>query len=145
MNPNIEVITPVLWAVNSQWIKAGWISELSPVLDQRETVNKYASLTDDGIMILKKESEFYPILKLLVPKIMQYSDEKLLSISQAIRFRETLDGYEKLYLNVMEWEAERRRIRADYLNHIPRPTWKIRIKKFLQKVGEKIGYYQHSD
>lgn len=24
MNPNIEVITPVLWGVNSFYVKAGW-------------------------------------------------------------------------------------------------------------------------
>lgn len=66
MNPNIEVITPELWAVNSGYIKAGW-------------------------------------------------------------------------------EIERRRVRADYLNRLPRLTLKSRIKKFLQKVGEYFGFYQNSD
>ena len=35
--------------------------------------------------------------------------------------------------------------KADYLNPFPRPTLKSRIKKLLQKVGEKFGYYQNSD
>lgn len=39
MNPNIEVITPELWAVNSEYIKAGWIRELSPIPGM-ESANK---------------------------------------------------------------------------------------------------------
>lgn len=143
MNPNIEVITPELWAVNSGYIKAGWIRELSPV-PGLESVNKYASLTNDGIMILKKESEFYPILKQLVPKIMLHTDEEL-QLCHKLNHKAVLDDYEKLYLNVMEWEIERRRVRADYLNRFPHPTLKNRIRKLLQKVGEKFGYYQNSD
>ena len=143
MNPNIEVITPELWAVNSGYIKAGWIRELIPV-PGLESVNKYASLTNDGIMILKKESEFYPVLKQLVPKIMRHTDEEL-QLCRRLNYKAVLDDYEKLYLNVMEWEIERRRVRADYLNRFPRPTLKSRIRKFLQKVGEKFGYYQNSD
>ena len=143
MNPNIEVITPELWAVNSGYIKAGWIRELSPV-PGLESVNKYASLTNDGIMILKKESEFYPILKQLVPKITLHTDEEL-QLCHKLNHKAVLDDYEKLYLNVMEWEIERRRVRADYLNRFPRPTLKNRIRKLLQKVGEKFGYYQNSD
>lgn len=143
MNPNIEVITPELWAVNSGYIKAGWIQELTPV-PGLESVNKYASLTNDGIMILKKESEFYPILKQLVPKIMLHTDEEL-QLCHKLNQKAVFDDYEKLYLNVMEWEIERRRVRADYLYRFPRPTLKSRIKKLLQKVGEKFGYYQNSD
>ena len=143
MNPNIEVITPELWAVNSGYIKAGWIRELSPV-PGLESVNKYASLTNDGIMILKKESEFYPILKQLVPKIMLHTDEEL-QLCHKLNHKAVLDDYEKLYFNVMEWEIERRRVRADYLNRFPRLTLKNRIRKLLQKVGEKFGYYQNSD
>lgn len=143
MNPNIEVITPELWAVNSGYIKAGWIQELTPV-PGLESVNEYASLTNDGIMILKKESPFYPILKQFVPKVMQHSNEEL-QLCHDLNNKAVLDDYEKLYLNVMEWEIERRRVRADYLNRLPRLTLKSRIKKFLQKAGEYFGFYQNSD
>ena len=143
MNPNIEVIAPELWAVNSGYIKVGWIQELTPV-PGLESANEYASLTNDGILILKKESEFYPILKQLVPKIMRHTDEEL-QLCHRLNYKAVLDDYEKLYLNVMEWEIERRRVRADYLNRFPQPTLKSRIRKFLQKVGEKFGYYQNSD
>lgn len=144
MNPNIEVITPELWAVNSSYIKAGWIQDLTPI-SGIESTNEYASLTNDGIMILKKESEFYPILKQFVPKVMQYTDKKLLCCIQALKFRTTQSSYEKVYLNVMEWEIKRRFVRDTYLNNRPCPTWKIRIKKFLQKVGEIYGNYKNSD
>lgn len=143
MNPNIEVITPELWAVNSGYIKAGWIQELTPV-PGLESANEYASLTNDGIMILKKESPFYPILKQFVPKVMQHSNEEL-QFCHNLNNKAVLDDYEKLYLNVMEWEIERRRVRADYLKRLPRPTLKSRIKKFLQKVGEYFGFYQNSN
>ena len=143
MNPNIEVIIPDLWAVNSEYIKAGWIQELTPV-PGLENANEYASLTNDGIMILKKESEFYPILKQLVPKIMQHTDEEL-QLCRNLNNKAVLDNSEKLYLNVMEWEIERRRVRSDYLSRLPRSTLKNRIKKLLQKVGEKLGNYQDSD
>lgn len=143
MNPNIEIITPELWAVNSGYIKAGWIQELTPV-PGLESVNEYASLTNDGIMILKKESPFYPILKQFVPKVMQHSNEEL-QLCHNLNNKAVLDDYEKLYLNVMEWEIERRRVRADYLNYLPRLTMKSRIKKILQRVGEYFGYNQNSD
>lgn len=136
MNPNIEVIIPELWAVNSGYIKAGWIQELTPVPGLEST--------NDGVMILKKESEFYPILKQLVPKIIQHTNEEL-QLCYRLNNKAVLNDYEKLYLNVMEWEIERRRVRADYLNDLPRPTLKSRIKKFLQKVGEYFGFYQNSD
>ena len=126
MNSNIEVITPELWAVNSGYIKAGWIRELSPV-SGLESINEYVSLTNDGIMILKKESEFYPTLKLFVPKIMRRTDEEL-QLCTIIKYKPVLNNYEKLYLNVIEWEIERRRVRADYMNHLTRRTLKDRIK-----------------
>ncbi len=144
MNPNIEVITPVLWAVNSQWVKAGWISELSLVADRGESVNQYASLTNDGIMILKKESDFYPILKQIIPKIMQHTDQELQLCNQAMNEKLALNEYERLYLNVMEWEIQRRNVRRAYLRDHPK-TIRERIRNFLMKVGEKRGNHKNSD
>lgn len=131
MNSNIEVITPELWAVNSEYIKAGWIRELSPVSDL-ESINEYVSLTNDGIMILKKESELYPTLKLFVPKIMRRTDEEL-QLCTIIKDKTVLNNYEKFYLNVIEWEIERRRVRADYMNHPTRRRLKDRIRVFFKR------------
>lgn len=144
MNPNIEVITPVLWAVNSQWVKAGWISELTPVSERGESVNQYASLTNDGIMILKKESEFYTVLKQIIPKIMQHTDQELQLCNQAMNEKLALNDYERLYLNVMQWEIRRRNVRRIYLQDHPQTIWG-KIKRFLKKVGGKNGNYQNSD
>lgn len=144
MNPNIEVITPVLWAVNSQWVKAGWISELTPVSDHGASVNQYASLTNDGIMILKKESEFYPVLKQIIPKIMKHTDQELQLCNQAMNGKLALNDYERMYLNVMEWEIQRRNVRRAYLQEHPQTIWG-KIRRFLKKVGGKNGNYQNSD
>lgn len=146
MNPNIEVITPKLWAVNSEYIKAGWIQELTPVLNTESRKNKYASLTNDGIMILKKESEIYPLLKLLVPKIILHTNKELQSCLQTMKSKDNLGNYEKIYMDVLEWESKRRRIRYEYLNgQAHRLSWRSKIKRLLQKVGEKFGYYKNSD
>lgn len=145
MNPNIEVIAPDLWAVNFQWVKAGWIKELQPIPDVELNSEKYASLKDDGTMVLNKESELYPILKQFMPKVMQHTDEELSIFNKALNQKIALDGYERLYLNVMEWEIKRRCIKQAYLLANPKPTLKEKIKKFLRKVGEKYGFYQNSD
>lgn len=144
MNPNVEIITPELWAVNREYIKAGWIQELHPTSDFDSSTNKNASLTDSGIMILNKGSEFYSLLKQFVPKIMQHSNEELQQCYQSMTNKIFLDNHEKLYLNVLEWEMKRRRVRSEYLNSLQHPIIRA-FKNFLKKVGEKIGYYQHSD
>lgn len=140
MNPNVEVILPELWAVNSAYVKNGWIRELQPIPGLDYNTNEYASLTDKGIMVLKKESEFYPVLKQFLLKIMQHTDEELQYCYQKIHGRVVLNEYERLYLNVMEWEIKRREVKQAYLMEHPR-TLKDRIKKFLRKVGEKYGFY----
>lgn len=145
MNPNIEVIAPDLWAVNFQWVKAGWIKELQPIPDVELNSEKYASLKDDGTMVLNKESELYPILKQFMPKVMQHTDEELSIFNKALNQKIALDGYERLYLNVMEWEIKRRCVKQAYLLANPKLTLKEKIKKFLRKVGEKYGFYQNND
>lgn len=145
MNPNIEVIAPDLWAVNFQWVKAGWIKELQPIPDVELNSEKYASLKDDGTMVLNKESELYPILKQFMPKVMQHTDEELSIFNKALNQKIALDGYERLYLNVMEWEIKRRCIKQAYLLNHPKSTLKEKIKKYLWKVGEKYGFYQNND
>lgn len=64
---------------------------------------------------------------------------------KTIHSKVVLDDYERLYLNVMEWEIKRRCVKQEYLMNHPKPTLKDKIKEFLRKVGEKFGYYQNSD
>ena len=93
---------------------------------------------------MNKGSEFYPLLKQFVPKIMQHSNEELQQCYQAMTNKIFLDNHEKLYLNVLEWEVKRRQVRSEYLNSLQHPIIRA-FKNFLKKVGEKFGYYQHSD
>ena len=132
MNGNIEIINNYLWAVNSAYIKQGYIQELTPVPEESE--NPYVSLTNDGIMILKKESELYPVLKKIIIKIMGYSDELLNYAVLKMRRASKPDAYEKLYLNVLEWELKRRCVLAEYQKNLPKPTFKDKINKFRKKV-----------
>ncbi|MCD8376153.1 MAG: hypothetical protein LUD69_04360 [Oscillospiraceae bacterium] len=142
MNRNIEVITPELWAVNSQWVRAGYIRELSPVDGVDWNSNTNASLTNNGILILKKESEFYPILKKFMPKIMALPDSELQARWENMKDKPKTDGYTRMYYDALRWELKRRRIKRDYLESVPRLTLKDRIKEFLRKVGEKYGYFK---
>lgn len=75
---------------------------------------------------------------------MQYTDEELL-LCHRVNKNTVLDDYKKLYLNVMEWEIERRRVRAAYMNGFPFHRIRNFIKEIIKKVGEKYGNYQNSD
>lgn len=133
MNKNIEVINENLYAVNSAYIKMGYIQEFMPLSEDVTDGNPYASLSNDGILILKKESEFYPILKKLLLRIMEHSDEQLnLSLDKMRKVSEP-DAYEKMYLNVLEWEIKRRYVKTEYVMSKHKPTFKDKIIMCLRK------------
>ena len=137
MNKNIEVINENLWVVNSAYIKMGYIHELVPLTEGITSENPYISLTNDGILILKKESEFYPILKNLMQRIMGHSDEQLTFAVDKMQKVSELDAYETMYLNVLEWEIKRRCVKAEYLSSQPKPTFKDKIIKWIRKKVKK--------
>lgn len=136
MNKNIEVINENLWAVNSAYIRMGYIQELVPLSKGITSENPYASLTNDGILILKTESEFYPILKNLMQRIMGHSDEQLMYAIAKMRKVSEPDAYEKMYLNVLEWEIKRRCVKAVHCQPIPTLIGKI-IKRMIRKKVRK--------
>lgn len=140
MNKNIEVINENLWAVNSAYIRMGLIQELVPLSEGITSENPYASLTNDGILILKNESEFYPILKNLMQRIMGHSDEQLNFAVDKMRKVSEPDAYEKMYLNVLEWEIKRRCVKADYLSSQPKPTFKDKIIKWMIRKKVRIWH-----
>ena len=132
MNPNIEVITPVLWGVNSFYVKAGWTKELLPIPqppDQLLTGSKDVSLTDNGIMVLHKESELYPTLKKFVPRIMEHSDEELVTSLQKISSKSNLDNYEKLYKTVWSNKSNTEKFTI-------KPTRQKLIHQFLKRLSK---------
>ena len=140
MNRNIEVINENLWAVNSAYIRMGYIQELVPLSEGITSKNPYASLTNDGILILKTESEFYPILKNLMQRIMGHSDEQLNFAVDKMQKVSKPDAYEKMYLNVLEWEIKRRCVKAEYLSSQPKPTFKDKIIKWMIRKKVRIWH-----
>lgn len=140
MNKNIEVINENLWAVNSAYIRMGYIQELVPLSEGITSENPYASLTNDGILILKSESEFYPILKNLMQRIMGHSDEQLNFAVDKMRKVSEPDAYEKMYLNVLEWEIKRRCVKSEYLSDQPKPTFKDKIIKWMIRKKVRIWH-----
>lgn len=134
MNPNIEVITPELWGVNRSYVLAGWIKELPPSAEGY--TNPYATLTNDGIMILNKDSEFYDILKRFVPKIMQHSDQELKQIKEKLERTPAKNNYKVLYLDVVRWELERWRVRAKVAKIKVDVSLLKRLLKIFRKEGE---------
>ncbi len=137
MNRNIEVINENLWSVNSVYIRMGYIQELVPLSEGATGENLYASLTNDGILILKNESEFYPILKNLLQRIMGHSDEQLNFALKKMRKGPKQDAYEKIYLNVLEWEIKRRCVKAEYFASQPKLTFKDKIIMWIRKKVRK--------
>lgn len=130
MNPNVEIITPELWAVNSEYIKAGWIENLTYLYP--ENPNPYASLTDNGVLIIRKETEFYDFLKKMLPRIMRYSDKTLQDFIDILSAKADKDEYEKALQNLVEWEQKRRRVKVEYLKHNKPLSLFEAIKKLLK-------------
>ena len=136
MNRNIEIINENLWAVNREYVRMGYIQELVFFPSCSNSENPYASLKNDGTLILDSESEFYPILKQLLPRIMKYSDEKLLlAIKELKEIKEIKnpDGYEKMLLNVLEWEEKRRCVKVKYLASLPKLTFKDKLLRWIME------------
>ncbi|MBO4998180.1 MAG: hypothetical protein J6D02_09305 [Lachnospira sp.] len=113
MNANIEIINENLWGVDRDYVKAGYINELF-FMSEADDSNPHASLTADGIMILNKKSELYEVLKKFIPRMMAYSDADLEEIRRVTNYKKEMDSYERLYLDIIEWEQKRRRVKKEY-------------------------------
>ena len=57
MNPNIEVVNENLWVVNFGHIRMNWVDGLR-YLDEKDDCSNYAGLSDDGKLIVNKETEY---------------------------------------------------------------------------------------
>lgn len=132
MNKNIEVINENLWGVNQQYVKQGHIQELTNLPGARPELQDI-SLTDNGILVLNKCSSVYDVLKKFVPKVMERTDDQLKTALEKMQKVKKPDAYEKMYLNILEWEILRRYVKADYTANLPVPTLKDKIIGFLRK------------
>ena len=78
MNPNIKVINKNLWLVNQEYVKAGYIKELSFLPESSEGD---FHITDSGKIVLNDISEADAIHKFFIPafKIVMGFPEYLLN------------------------------------------------------------------
>lgn len=152
MNPNIQVITENLWAVNFQYVKMEYIQELN-FTHVENGENKIACIKEDGIIVLNKEfsnvlHSFIPFLKevmtlkdkdlhtkqgfckvmrSLVPKAANLPDSKIMNFV----WKENPNIW-TTYRNACNWEKERREVEKAYMKKHPL----FACKKFL-KGGEQ--------
>lgn len=75
MNRNIEVINENLWAVNQEYVKQGYIKELSSLPRITPELHNI-SLTNQGILVLNKGVPGYEMTKKFVIRIMGHTDEQ---------------------------------------------------------------------
>lgn len=92
MNKNIEVINENLWAVNQQYVKLGYIKELS-TLPGMSPETKPISLTEQGILVLNTVDPVYDITRKLLIRIMQHSDEQLQDAYEKMQKVKEPDAY----------------------------------------------------
>jgi hypothetical protein len=111
MNKNIEVINPYLWGVNYHHLK--FIKELTYQDNSPGALEKPASLTNDGIIVLNKSHEMYPTLKQFFPKIMESTDEELLYKIKYMKDKDR-DGYDRVYKYCLDAEAKRRFLEKEF-------------------------------
>ncbi|BCJ92841.1 hypothetical protein acsn021_04100 [Anaerocolumna cellulosilytica] len=141
MNQNIEVINKNLWAVNQEYVRQGFIKELS-ILPGSNPESKDASLSNDGKLILNKSSPMYDTLSKFVPRVMDMADDILQDTYEKMKKIQTPDNYEKLYLSVLGWEIKRRHVRAEYLDSLHKANYKDRLKNIIINwIRRKVNQY----
>jgi hypothetical protein len=139
MNKNIEVINENLWAVNQYYVQAGYIKELETLPGQTPETHGI-SLSDTGVLILNTADPAHDITRKLLLKIMEHSDEQLKFAYNKMQQVQSPDTYEKMYLNVLEWEIKRRCVKAEFLNSQPKPTFKDKIIIYWRKKVRELWH-----
>ncbi|WP_157453644.1 hypothetical protein [Clostridium sartagoforme] len=153
MNPNISVINENLWAVDFEYIKQGWVKDLSfnnpkPsdymcfTHDGKIVINKNKPYHEDIIKYLKiimrfKEEQlgtvqgFHFFLRIFIPKADNLTDEAFEKFVQSSQ----LDAVQKQFNDISNIEKNRRIIHAEYIKGIKKPTGIDKIKKIFKKKG----------
>ncbi len=129
MNPNIEVINNKLWAVDFYHLK--YIQELSSFNDDSpDALDKVASLSSDGVIVLNKNHEIYPTLKLIFPKIMKMTDSELFGSANYMKDINR-DGYDRVYKFILDAEVKRRVLEKEFKQQSNDKPILKRILKFI--------------
>lgn len=111
MNPNIEVINKNLWGVNYYHLQ--FIKELTYHDTSPDAMEKAASLTSDGVIVLNKSHELYDTFKKLFQRVMERTDEQLLGQIEYMKDKNR-DGYDRVYKFILDAEAKRRMVERQY-------------------------------
>lgn len=156
MNLNINVINDNLWAVDFEYIKRGWVKEVS-LKDTK--ASDCACLTNDGKIVLNKNHQYFNDIHRLLNIIMKFRNEQL-GTDQGFRFfirilvpnaesltdeafekfinSDLLKQVQKLFNQYSGVELKRRIIHAEYIKGNKKPTGIDKIKKILKRKGVKL-------
>ena len=142
MNRNIEVINENLYAVNMQYVKAGYIAEMKIIPN---TKGGQINLSNTGKIILDKGAVEYPALKKLFLTCMKKTNEELIKIMNT----PSEDSVDDLCKNIIGWELKRRIIEIEYKTSQPETPLikKIKVKlqiKFLRWIRKKVIIWHQS-
>jgi hypothetical protein len=153
MNTNIEVINENLWAVEFAYVNQGWIKDLSFC---QTKPSDYYCFTKDGKIVLNKDQSYYKDMLKILNIIMKFRDEQLgtdkgfhfflrIFIPNADNLPDQafekfiqavqLDQLRKLFNQLSEVEKVRRKIHAEYIKGIKKPTGIDKIKKIFKRKG----------
>ncbi len=134
MNKNIKVINDNLWLVDFQYIMMGYIKEITFI---NAKADDPMCLTNDGKLVLNSSIKecnrmiplieaimkiptnelnmkkgFIEVTKILIPGIGDYTDEKVLQLTDKPIFKNT----KLLYDTFCRWEVQRRLLKLEYDN-----------------------------
>ena len=157
MNKNIEVINDKVWVVNFNFVKVGYIKELT--FKNLESSDRLAVLTNDGKYILNKAVDyqsylpfihavmsltrtelnskqgFCKVIRTIAPSIKQLTDDQIIKF---IWSDNSITGNWTIYQNLCKWETERRTIENQYMKKY---WFIISIKQLFKRKGVKHGKY----
>ena len=143
MNPNIEVINRNLWVVNFGHVRMNWVDGLR-FLDKKDDCNNYAALTQDGKLVVNKETEHCNNIKLMMNRLMQRSDgelaDMLINLQQMVKLPHQ-DKYEEFLLCMVQWEIKRRSVQKEYFK---RHKLLFIIEKLKERWWKKYGNNKNS-
>lgn len=77
MNSNIEIINPHLMGVRFDWLKAGFITDLTYLIPKQQLNNPFVMMTVNGVLVLDKNMKLYDYAKAFFSKIMRQSDGQI--------------------------------------------------------------------
>lgn len=76
-NSNVEIINPRLMGVRFDWLKAGFITDLTRLIPKQQINNPFVMMTVDGVLVLDKNMKLYDYAKAFFSKIMRQSDGQI--------------------------------------------------------------------